>query len=83
MILKDIKYYLKLNGESKLSDIAKSLKTNVSFIEMGIEQWLRKGKVARRENFSSCGGGCGGCGSSCSTSSLKKIQNDDYYSWVG
>ncbi|WP_444994116.1 FeoC-like transcriptional regulator [Aliikangiella sp. IMCC44359] len=72
MLLK-IKKLLSEREEMSLTDLARHFYVSEGVMESMLEQWLKKGKVSKRENSGSCSSSCG----SCSEASDVKV----YYRW--
>ena len=61
MILSDIKRYLMSQKQATLADIALHFDASPDAVRGMLEQWIRKGKVAKTLAGSSCGGSCTRC----------------------
>lgn len=61
MILADIKRYLMERRQATLEDIALHCDAEADAVRGMLEQWIRKGKVARRMAGKSCGASCNKC----------------------
>ena len=61
MILSDIKRYLMSQKQATLADIALHCDASPDAVRGMLEQWIRKGKVAKTLAGSSCGGSCTRC----------------------
>ena len=61
MILSDIKRYLMHRKQATLADIALHCDASTDAVRGMLEQWMRKGKVARSLAGGSCGASCNRC----------------------
>jgi len=73
MILSDIKRYLMARQQATLADIALHCDAQPDAVRGMLEQWIRKGKVAR----SQAGGACGSSCTRCDPAAL------EIYHWIG
>ena len=61
MILADIRDYLLVRGEATLADIALYFEADPEAVRGMLQQWIRKGRVARRKVEAACGTSCHRC----------------------
>jgi len=73
MILSDIKRYLMDRQQATLADIALHCDAQPDAVRGMLEQWIRKGKVAR----SRVGGACGSSCTRCDPAAV------EVYYWIG
>lgn len=58
MILSEIKRYMKQRRSANLAEIALHFKSEPSAVQGMLEQWIRKGKMSRRQASEECGSCC-------------------------
>jgi hypothetical protein len=72
MILSDIKQYLSQRGSATLSDISMHFDTDPNAMRGMLEQWIRKGRVAKHYTSSTCNSSCEKC----------NPESSEIYQWV-
>ncbi len=61
MILSQLRDYLQQRGQASLQDMALHFDAEPDALRGMLEQWMRKGKVSRRNAKASCGDSCTQC----------------------
>ena len=82
-MLREIRAFLIVNGNSIASQIASALNFDKVMVESALEEWVRQGKILKNKNDVACMVGCKGCNGGCPASVVSMLPEDEYYySWV-
>jgi len=69
MKLGEIRDYVKMRGESNLSDVATHFDISKEAAKLALDYWVKKGKIQPQK--AACGSSCSGCGAA-----------DENYQWI-
>ncbi|KAA3631208.1 MAG: sugar metabolism transcriptional regulator [Proteobacteria bacterium] len=61
MMLREIRRYIRMRGQTSLADLATHLDSSPDAVRGMLDVWVRKGKIGRLARSSRCGTACAGC----------------------